>query len=127
MIQFRQIPNTTCNSILNASTVLFIRLFLKLFLTIFKLLLTLKVRKRELDEKKALFESIKAGKDPAAACVIEDEEPEATPDLEIQVPKHKVKLIVGPGGERIKSIQRKSRTRIQVYRCTSHIRPLQNT
>lgn len=79
----------------------------------------MQIRKRELDEKKALLESIKAGKDPTAACTIEDEEPEAVPDLEIQVPKHKVKLIVGAGGERIKSIQRKSKTRIQVWMSSS--------
>eukprot|EP00892_Ulva_mutabilis_P007101 jgi/Ulvmu1/4763/UM020_0048.1 len=72
------------------------------------------IRQRELAEKKALLERIKAGEDPSARCAIEDEEPEAIPDLEIQVPKHKVKLIVGAGGERIKSIQRKSKTRIQV-------------
>lgn len=73
------------------------------------------IRKRELDEKKAILEKIKAGEDPRVSCAIEDEEAEAVPDLEIRVPKHKVKLIVGAGGERIKSIQRKSKTRIQVH------------
>jgi hypothetical protein len=31
-----------------------------------------------------------------------------------QIPAHKVKLVVGPGGEKIKWIQRKSKCRIQV-------------
>jgi polyribonucleotide nucleotidyltransferase len=32
----------------------------------------------------------------------------------LQIPTHKVKLVVGPGGEKIKFIQRKSKCRIQV-------------
>ena len=32
----------------------------------------------------------------------------------LQVPAHKVKLFVGPGGEKIKWIQRKSKCRVQV-------------
>lgn len=72
-------------------------------------------RKRREREKIAIMEQLKKGEFAAATVVLEEEEePEALPDLEIQVPKHKVKLIIGPGGERIKLIQRKTKTRIQV-------------
>ena len=36
-----------------------------------------------------------------------------------QVPAHKVKLFVGPGGEKIKWIQRKSKCRVQVRVCAA--------
>ena len=41
-----------------------------------------------------------------------DDEPE--PDVVLEVPLKKVKLVVGPGGERIKVIERKSKARLQV-------------
>ncbi|GAB4819937.1 hypothetical protein N2152v2_006983 [Parachlorella kessleri] len=69
-------------------------------------------RKRE-EERALLHDLIQKGKVPK---VLEqdsdDEEPEA--DVEIQIPAHKVKLVVGAGGEKIKWIQRKSKCRIQV-------------
>ena len=48
-----------------------------------------------------------------------DDEPE--PDVVLEVPLKKVKLVVGPGGERIKVIERKSKARLQVCaaRCQS--------
>ena len=45
-----------------------------------------------------------------------DDEPE--PDLVMEVPLKKVKLVVGPGGERIKVIERKSKARLQVRTAT---------
>ena len=44
-----------------------------------------------------------------------DDEPE--PDVVLEVPIKKVKLVVGPGGEKIKVIERKSKARLQV--CTA--------
>ena len=41
-----------------------------------------------------------------------DDEPE--PDVVLEVPVKKVKLVVGPGGEKIKVIERKSKARLQV-------------
>ncbi len=41
-----------------------------------------------------------------------DDEPE--PDVVLEVPLKKVKLVVGPGGEKIKVIERKSKARLQV-------------
>ena len=40
----------------------------------------------------------------------------------LEVPVKKVKLVVGPGGERIKVIERKSKARLQVCAatCLSH-------
>jgi predicted PilT family ATPase len=77
----------------------------------------MQIRQREFEEKKKLFESLQNGKPVVAAarCLEDEEDEEAEPDLEIQVPKHKVKLIIGPGGENIKQIQRRTRTRIQVH------------
>ena len=40
-----------------------------------------------------------------------DEEPE--PDMVLEVPLRKVKLVVGPGGDRIRLIERKSKARLQ--------------
>ena len=40
-----------------------------------------------------------------------DDEPE--PDVVLEVPLKKVKLVIGPGGERIKLIERKSKARLQ--------------
>lgn len=45
---------------------------------------------------------------------MEESDEEETPDQEIQIPEHKVKLVVGPGGDKIKYIQRKSKCRLQV-------------
>ncbi len=45
-----------------------------------------------------------------------DDEPE--PDLVLEVPVKKVKLVVGPGGEKIKVIERKSKARLQVCAAT---------
>jgi polyribonucleotide nucleotidyltransferase len=66
-----------------------------------------------------LLAQLEAGKVPKVdKDVVSDEEPEETPALEFEVPRHKVKLIIGAGGERIKQIQRKTRTRIQVRTST---------
>ena len=54
------------------------------------------------------------GKVPKLDKILEDSDDEILPDQEIQVPEHKVKLIVGQGGEKIKYIQRKSKCQIQV-------------
>lgn len=50
-----------------------------------------------------------------------DEEPE--PDIVLEVPLKKVKLVVGPGGERIKLIERKSKARVQVCSAALSARP----
>ena len=54
------------------------------------------------------------GKVPKLDKILEDSDEEVLPDQEIKVPEHKVKLIVGAGGEKIKYIQRKSKCQIQV-------------
>ena len=55
------------------------------------------------------------GKIPKLAAILEDSDEEEQPDIEIQIPEHKVKLVVGPGGEKIKFIQKKSKCRLQVH------------
>ena len=55
------------------------------------------------------------GKIPKLDAILAlESESEEEPDVVIEVPANKVKLMVGPGGERIKLIQRKSKARIQV-------------
>ena len=55
------------------------------------------------------------GKVPKLQKILEEEsDEEEVPDQEIQIPEHKVKLVVGPGGDKIKFIQRKSKCRLQV-------------
>ncbi|KAF6258089.1 DnaJ-domain-containing protein [Scenedesmus sp. NREL 46B-D3] len=59
--------------------------------------------------------ALAAGKKLPSQLALEessDEEPE--PDLEMQIPTNRVKLLVGPGGATIKDIQRKSKARIQI-------------
>ena len=51
---------------------------------------------------------------PKLEDILEDSEEEPEPDAVMEVPLKKVKLIVGPGGERIKLIERKSKARLQV-------------
>lgn len=58
---------------------------------------------------------LQEGKVPKLDKILEDSDEEELPDQEIQVPEHKVKLIVGAGGEKIKFIQRKSKCQIQVW------------
>ena len=71
-----------------------------------------------------LFFLIQEGKKvPKLDKILEEESDEDdNPDQEIQIQEHKVKLVVGPGGEKIKFIQRKSKCRLQVklvpYSCT---------
>ena len=55
------------------------------------------------------------GKAPVAQPVLhESDSEEEVADEEIQLPSHKVKLIIGAGGEKIKWIQKKSKCRVQV-------------
>ena len=63
----------------------------------------MQTRQRELEEKKKVYESLQKGKPvvAGAGCLDDEEDEEAEPDLELQVPKHKVKLIIGAGGENI--------------------------
>ena len=54
------------------------------------------------------------GQVPKLAALVEDSDSEPEPDAIMQIPLNKVKLVVGPGGEKIKHIQRKSKCRLQV-------------
>ncbi|KAI7839994.1 hypothetical protein COHA_006259 [Chlorella ohadii] len=60
------------------------------------------------------FFALQSGKIPKALEELIMEEEEEKPDQEIQIPAHKVKLVVGAGGEKIKFIQKKTKCRIQV-------------
>ena len=50
----------------------------------------------------------------AEAVLGESDSEEEVADEEMQLPSHKVKLIIGAGGEKIKWIQKKSKCRVQV-------------
>eukprot|EP00879_Flechtneria_rotunda_P013246 GHRR01013831.1.p1 GENE.GHRR01013831.1~~GHRR01013831.1.p1 ORF type:complete len:392 (+),score=150.40 GHRR01013831.1:52-1176(+) len=58
--------------------------------------------------------ALAAGKKLPSEKVLEEDSDEETPDLEIQIPTSRVKLLVGPGGATIKDIQKKSKARIQI-------------
>lgn len=51
---------------------------------------------------------------PKEKILVESDSEEETPDEEFNIPAHKVKLMIGAGGEKIKFIQRKTKCRIQV-------------
>ena len=70
---------------------------------------------------------LQEGKVPKLDKILEDSDEEILPDQEIQVPEHKVKLIVGPGGEKIKYIQRKSKCQIQVTSPTAKTKSSKKT
>lgn len=54
------------------------------------------------------------GKIPKLNEILEDSDEEPEPDAVVEVPLKKVKLVVGPGGERIRLIEKKSKARLQV-------------
>ncbi|PSC68285.1 Histone deacetylase 14 [Micractinium conductrix] len=70
-------------------------------------------RQRAAEEKAKLLELMKSGKLPKALEELIQEEEEEKPDQEIQIPAHKVKLVVGAGGEKIKLIQKRAKCRLQ--------------
>eukprot|EP00803_Ostreobium_quekettii_P008602 evm.model.scf_931.6 EVM.evm.TU.scf_931.6 scf_931:45254-50483(-) len=61
------------------------------------------------------------GKKAKLPKVLEDSDSEEEADLEIQVPVHKVKLVIGPNGQKIQEIQRKSRCRLQVKKDAAEL------
>ncbi|KAK9865309.1 hypothetical protein WJX84_008305, partial [Apatococcus fuscideae] len=66
-------------------------------------------------ERQHLAAELAAGKKPTALPKdLEGSESEEEADVEIQIPEHKVKLIIGAGGDKIKHIQRKSKCRVQI-------------
>ena len=65
---------------------------------------------------------LQTGTIPKLSVILEDSDEEEEPDAIVVVPHKKVKLVVGPGGEKIKHIQHKSKCRLQVdltCRCES--------
>lgn len=65
--------------------------------------------------KQWAVKTMQEGKVPKLEKILEDSDSEEeAPDVELQIPAHKVKLIIGAGGEKIKWIQRKTKCRIQV-------------
>ncbi|PNH00179.1 hypothetical protein TSOC_014012, partial [Tetrabaena socialis] len=72
---------------------------------------------RRQEERRKLAEQLATGKPPPPLKVLmesDDDDPDANPDMQIQIPSNKVKLMVGPGGEKIKEIQKKSKCRVQI-------------
>lgn len=53
------------------------------------------------------------GQVPQLKDLVGDSDSEPEPDAVVHVPINKVKLVVGPGGEKIKQIQRKSKCQLQ--------------
>jgi hypothetical protein len=78
------------------------------------------VKAKEAEEKRIaqeetvkLKELFKSGKVPKALQDLIADEDEDKPDDLIEIPANKFKLVIGPGGEKIKEIERKSKCRIQ--------------
>lgn len=46
--------------------------------------------------------------------ILDDSDEEPEPDAVMEIPLKKVKLVVGPGGEKIRLIEKKSKARLQV-------------
>lgn len=61
---------------------------------------------------------------PKLSAILEDSDDEEQPDAVVVVPHKKVKLVVGPGGEKIKHIQHKSKCRLQVEHSTESVEQL---
>ncbi|KAH7615996.1 hypothetical protein Ndes2526B_g09309 [Nannochloris sp. 'desiccata'] len=66
------------------------------------------------EETKKLKELFTSGRIPKALQdLIADEDEEERPDEIIEIPANKLKLVIGPGGDKIKEIERRSKCRIQ--------------
>jgi len=70
-------------------------------------------RKHAEEERKVLKELLEKGKLPKSLEDLIKDEEEERPDMEVQIPSNKLKLVIGPGGETIKSIEKRSRCKIQ--------------
>ena len=68
-----------------------------------------------LEEQKKLDEAMKRGQIPKALKdLIEDPDAEERADLEVSIPAKAVKRVIGPSGETVKGMEKKSGCRIQV-------------
>ena len=73
-----------------------------------------KEMREALEEKKKLEEAMKRGQIPKALKELIDDEDEERPDLEVTIPAKAVKRVIGPSGETIKGMEKKSGCKIQV-------------
>ncbi|KAK9835168.1 hypothetical protein WJX81_002811 [Elliptochloris bilobata] len=69
---------------------------------------------RRAEQRRKRLQDRADGKIPKLEAILAESESEEEPDAVVEIPANKIKLMVGPGGERIKLIQRKSKCRIQV-------------
>jgi len=72
--------------------------------------------KRKEEEEKAKLEELYAkGKTPKALqdLLQDEDDKEESPDMEIEIPSNKLKLVIGLGGEKIKWIEKRTKCRIQ--------------
>eukprot|EP00955_Chlamydomonas_euryale_P038627 351140-Chlamydomonas_euryale.AAC.47 len=76
---------------------------------------TEEAKKKEAERMKQA-ELLAKGKPIPTLEVLEDDDSEEEPDLEITVPTSKIKLVIGPNGTTIGTIQRKSKARVQIKR-----------
>jgi hypothetical protein len=72
-------------------------------------------KKKEEEEKAKLKELYAKGKTPKALqdLLQDEDDKDESPDMEIEVPSNKLKLVIGPGGEKIKWIEKRTKCRIQ--------------
>lgn len=71
--------------------------------------------KKEEEEKAKLKELYATGKIPKVLQdILQDEDDqEESPDMEVEIPSNKLKLVIGQGGEKIKWIEKRTKCRIQ--------------
>ncbi|EIE20889.1 DnaJ-domain-containing protein [Coccomyxa subellipsoidea C-169] len=68
------------------------------------------------EERMKLAKQLAEGKIPKLDEILDDSDEEPEPDAVIEIPLKKVKLVVGPGGEKIKLIEKKSKARLQIVK-----------
>lgn len=79
-------------------------------------------RRQAEEDRKNLQELLsKGGKLPKSIQELIEDDEEPKPDMELQIPENKLKLVIGPGGERIKMIERQSKCRIQHAKASADL------
>lgn len=69
---------------------------------------------RKQEERARIQEALAAGKEVKPPKIAQDSDSEDEADLEMKIPTHKVKYVVGPSGTKIQEIEKKSKAKIQI-------------
>jgi len=72
--------------------------------------------RRRAEARRELAEQMAKGRGIPLLAELEEDEEEEVPDATVVIPASKVKLVIGPGGEKSREIEKRSGARIQVQR-----------